>query len=269
MILSLDIGNTQIHGGVFTNDFKKVCQFRKNTNRNSSSDETGVFLLNVLRENNVNPVSITDITLCTVVPEALYSVTNACLKYLRKRPFVLKAGVKTGLKIKYRNPLEVGSDRISNAVAARHLWPNDNLIVIDFGTATTFCAIKKDATYLGGVIIPGLKISMGSLESNTAKLPTVEIVKPESTLGQSTVESIQSGLYWSHVGAARQIIDNLKKESFKGEPVKVIATGGFTHLFSDIGLYDEHEPDLVLKGLLLTLNKNQINKSKESKEASL
>lgn len=257
MILCLDIGNSQIHGGVFTADFQKVFQFRKSTSKNASSDETGVFLRSVLRENDIDPKTIDDITLCTVVPEALYSIINACIKYLHRRPFVLKAGVKTGLKIKYRNPLEVGADRISNAVAARHLWPSENLIVVDFGTATTFCALHRDSSYMGGVIIPGLKISMASLEANTAKLPTVAIVKPKKTLGQSTVDSIQSGLFWSHVGAVRQIIENLQRECFSESPVKVIATGGFTHLFTGLNLYDEHEPDLVLKGLLLTLLKNK------------
>ena len=256
MILCLDIGNSQIHGGLFDSQGKKQFQFRKSTDKNSSSDETGVFLKAVLRENGYSSEDVQQIALCTVVPEAIYSVTNACLKYLKKRPFVLKAGVKTGLKIKYRNPLEVGADRIANGVAATHLFPNENAIVVDFGTATTFCALSKDLEYMGGVILPGLKIAMKSLEINTAKLPTVEIVGMEKTLGQSTVESIQSGLFWGHVGAVRQILENLKTDCFSGQEVKVIATGGFTHLFSKLSLYDHHEPDLVLKGLFLSLLKN-------------
>jgi len=259
MILCLDIGNTQIHGGLFDNEGNKFFQFRKSTNIDASSDETGVFLKAVLRENGLKPEQITNIALCTVVPEALYSVSNACFKYFDRRPFVLKAGVKTGLKIRYRNPLEVGSDRIANAIATKHLFPDTDAIVVDFGTATTFCALSSGGDYLGGTIIPGLKISMKSLESNTAKLPTVEILRSEKTLGQSTVESIQSGLYWSHVGAVRQILQNLKQECFGKNPVKVVATGGFTHLFAAHDLYDHHEDDLVLKGLYLAQLKNSSN----------
>ncbi|MCB0412650.1 MAG: type III pantothenate kinase, partial [Bdellovibrionales bacterium] len=154
MILCLDVGNSQIYGGVFDKD-ECILRFRRTSKTGASSDEFGLFLRSVLRENNVDPEKIQSISLCTVVPEVLHSLKNACRKYFQHNPFVLQAGVKTGLKIKYRNPVEVGADRIANSIAATYLYPNKNIIVIDFGTATTFCAINAEKEYLGGVIIPG------------------------------------------------------------------------------------------------------------------
>src|SRR3989339_561813 len=193
MILCIDVGNSQIHGGVF-NGGELTVQFRKTSRQQFSSDEIGLFLKTVLRENSVDPDSISGISICSVVPDLNHSIRNGCIKYFRIEPFFLKAGVKTGLKIQYRNPLEVGADRIANAIAAMHFYPNRNLIVVDFGTATTFCAISKKKEYLGGIILPGVKISMEALESKTAQLPIVEIKKTDVVIGKSTVESIQSGL---------------------------------------------------------------------------
>src|SRR5687767_15159012 len=168
MILCLDIGNSQIYGGVFEKD-KLLFQFRRSSKSASSSDEIGVFLRSVLRENNIEPDSITKIAVCTVVPEVLHSLKNACRKYFNNlSPFVLQAGVKTGLNIKYRNPLELGADRIANAIAGTQLYPQENLIIIDLGTAITFCAVNRQREFLGGAIIPGLRISMTALETNTS-----------------------------------------------------------------------------------------------------
>jgi type III pantothenate kinase len=263
MILCLDVGNSQIHGGVY-NDDNVLLQFRRTTRHGSTSDEMGIFLRSVLRENSLDPLEIKQIAICTVVPEVLHSLKNACIKYFNLNPFILQAGVKTGLKIKYRNPLEVGADRIANAIAASHLFKNENLIVIDFGTATTFCAINSQKEYLGGVILPGLRISMSTLEANTSKLPAVEIVVPETQLGRSTIESIQSGLFFGNVGAIKEIKSRLIAEAFSGAPPKTIATGGFVSLFIEASkkgiikndLFDTEIPDLVLKGLLLSLKMN-------------
>ncbi len=255
MILCLDVGNTQIYGGVFVEDELKL-SFRRNSRSGASSDEMGLFLKSVLRENDVDPDEVQQISLCTVVPEVLHSLKNCCLKYFKKNPFVLQAGVRTGLKIKYRNPLEVGSDRIANAIAATQLYPNENLLIIDFGTATTFCAVNKHKEYLGGVILAGLKISMEALESRTSKLPSVEIIRPETVLGRSTVESIQSGLYFGHLGMIKEILTSLRKECFNQEPAKVIGTGGFASLFEDAALFDEESPNLVLHGLRRALQMN-------------
>jgi type III pantothenate kinase len=255
MIMCLDVGNSQIHGGVFDGEEMRL-QFRRTTRGGASSDEYGLFLRDVLRENGVEPSSISQISLCTVVPEVLHSLKNSCRKYFEITPFVLQAGVKTGLKINYRNPVEVGSDRIANAVAAFHRFPNEDLIIIDFGTAITFCAISANKEYLGGVIHPGLRLSMQSLESNTSKLPSVEIVRKSECLGRTTVESIQSGLYFGAVGLVKEVTTRLSHECFSGHKPRILGTGGFARLFEKEGLFDEDIPDLVLQGLNFALKMN-------------
>lgn len=255
MILCLDVGNSQIYSGVFKDD-ELLLQFRKSSKLNSSSDEYGLFFREVLSVNGINPDLIEQISICSVVPEVLHSLNNCFLKYFKKRPFILKAGAKTGLKIKYRNPVEVGTDRIANAIAAYHLYPNKDIIIIDFGTATTFCALTAKKEYLGGVISAGLKISMQALESKTAKLPSVEINTPEKALGRSTAESIQSGLYYGSLGMCKEIISNITESDFNGEKPFVIGTGGFAGLFEKEGIFNTEIPDLVLKGLYLALKNN-------------
>lgn len=256
MILALDVGNTQIYAGLFNNDGKMVASFRKNSKSSSSSDEVGIFLRSAIRENGFSPENVQQIAICTVVPDVLYSIRGACKKYFNLSPFVLQAGVKTGLKIKYRNPLEVGADRIANSIASSALYPDKNLIIIDLGTATTFCAVSKEKEYLGGTIIAGLKISMESLESRTAKLPAVEIEERFEALGRSTVESIQSGLYYGHLGQMKEISQRLHKECFPNDNPVIIGTGGFSHLFEKENIFSTTIPDLVLKGLLLSLSLN-------------
>lgn len=256
MILCLDVGNTQTFGGVYNQNQETLFQFRYTSTKNSTSDEIGLFLKNVLRENNFQPEQIDHIAICSVVPQSIYSLKNACLKYFQKRPFLMEAGVKTGLKIKYKNPVEVGADRIANAIAAIDKYPNKNIIVADFGTATTFCAISSVKDYLGGIIIPGLKLSMEALEAKTAKLPSVEIVKPNELVGRTTVSSIQSGLYYSNLFAIEGIIKTIKKDYFNNEETLVLGTGGFSRLFEDTNIFDHIDSDLVLKGLLTALKMN-------------
>lgn len=207
------------------------------------------------------------------MPDAVYSIRGACQKYFNQVPFLLQAGVKTGLKIRYRNPLEVGADRIANSIAAVDMFPNRNLIIVDFGTATTFCAISSEKDYLGGVIIAGIRISMEALENRTAKLPSVEILPVKTALGRSTVESIQSGLYFGQMGQVREICHRITAECFSvsgesagnsggdaadgpasGTGTKkplLLATGGFAGLFEKENLFDRVIPDLVLRGLYL------------------
>lgn len=256
MILCLDVGNTQIYGGLFDKD-KMLLSFRKNSKNGASSDETGIFLRSVIRENGYDPSKITQIAICSVVPEVIYSLRGACLKYFNTAPFILQAGVKTGLRIKYRNPLEVGADRISNSVAAAHLHPQKNLIIVDLGTATTFCAVTKEKDYLGGSIIAGLRLQTEALETKTAKLPSVEIIHAQEALGRSTVESIQSGLFYGHTGAIRELCSRISTEVFENEKPYVIGTGGFAHLFEKEKIFDEIIPDLVLKGMLISLQYNR------------
>lgn len=255
MIMCLDVGNSQIYGGIFK-DNQLLLQFRRHSRGGSSSDEYGIFLRSVLRENDINPESIERIAVCTVVPEVIHSLKNCCLKYFSRSPFILQAGVKTGLKIGYRNPIEVGADRIANAVAACHLFPHQNLIIIDFGTATTFCAVSATRQYMGGVILAGLRISMEALESRTSKLPSVEIVRSHRALGRSTVESIQSGLYFGTIGMVQHIVHRLREEAFAGETTRVIGTGGLSSLFENENIFDVIVPELVLSGLNIALNMN-------------
>ena len=248
MLLCLDIGNTQIHGGAFDGDDLR-CQFRKSTQPLGSSDELGVFFTAVLRENGVDPRAVTGVALCSVVPAALHSLRGAVAKYFRCEPFVLQAGVKTGLKVRYRNPREVGADRIAGAIAAAQRRPGRDLIVVDCGTATTFDVITAGGDYLGGVILPGVGVSAEVLASRTAKLPRVEIARPETVLGRTTIESIQSGLYHGHAGAIRHLVSLLKAEAFPAAQPYVIGTGGFARMFADEHLFDEVVPELVLWGL--------------------
>ncbi len=255
MILCLDVGNTQIYGGIFT-DHELKLRFRRTSRAGASSDEIGIFLRSVLRENDFDPRAVKQIAICTVVPEVLHSLKNACMKYFQINPFVLQAGVKTGLKVRYKNPLEVGSDRIANAIAGTHLYPHQNLLIIDFGTATTYCAVSADRDYLGGAITAGLKISMEALESRTSRLPAVEILQPEACLTKTTVESIQSGLYWGTIGQVKEISARISIEAFAGTPPKVIGTGGFASLFKGAQIFDEENPDLVLHGLHIALQLN-------------
>jgi len=255
MILTLDVGNTQIHGGVFDKG-KLIQQFRKSSRSSFSSDEIGIFLRQVLRENEIDSKAISGIAICSVVPDLIYSLRNGCIKYFSMEPFLIRQGIKTGLKIKYLNPQEVGADRIVNAIAGVQLFPNKNLIIIDFGTATTFDAVTKDKEYLGGAIVPGLRISMEALESKTAKLPMIELEKTEKAVGRTTMESIQSGLYWGHIGTVKELIMRIEEESFHKSKPTILGTGGFAQMFSDHNLFDEIISDLVLQGIYFAYNMN-------------
>lgn len=254
MMLCLDVGNSHIYGGVFE-DGNISLRFR-HPSKESTSDELGLFLKQVLRENNVEPARITDIVIGSVVPQLDYSLRSACIKYFSIKPFFLQAGVKTGLHIKYRNPVDVGADRIADAIAAVHRFPNMPLIMIDFGTAITFCAVDEKKNYLGGAIYPGIKLAVDALSHHTAKLPAVDIVRVEQVIGRSTVESMQSGVYFGALGAVREITQRMKAQLASEKEVLVLATGGFAALFEQEQLYDHLLPDLVLEGLCLASDMN-------------
>jgi type III pantothenate kinase len=259
MILTLDVGNSQIYGGVFDSQGAIRNPFRKSSQGSVSADELGLFFRSVLRENQVEPTLVKDVAICSVVPDLMHSLRGACQKYFSTTPFVLQAGVKTGLKIKYRNPLEVGADRIANAIGAVSLFPGRNLIIVDFGTATTFCVITHDKEYLGGMIIPGPRLSMEALEAGTAKLPKVEILVPAELVGKSTIESIQSGIYHSNVAAILGLSKKIKEQEFQnGKETIVIGTGGFARLFEKEGVFDVLVPELVLKGLYTAYGMNRL-----------
>lgn len=255
MIICLDVGNTHIFGGVFEGE-RDVLTFRIPTHSGITSDQFGIFLKSVLRENGVDPERVEKISIGSVVPSIDYSLRSACVKYFKIAPFFLKAGVKTGLKIKYHNPMEVGADRIANAIAAVEEFPDRDIIIADFGTATVFCAVTAEREYLGGAILPGMRLSMEALNKNTAKLSPVEIVRSEVVIGRSTVESIQAGLYFSQIGAMREFVSRAKKTQFlNAEPI-IIGTGGFSHLFEKEDLFTVIISDLALQGLRLALEKN-------------
>lgn len=254
LTLCLDLGNSQLFGGVFDDD-ELLLRFRHDSKHPVSSDQMGIFLREVLRENGVNHPQIAQIAYCSVVPHLDYSLQAACIKYFGIDPFVLQTGVKTGLKIKYKNPSDVGADRIANAVAAIRIFPNRNIIIVDFGTATTFCAINSAKEYLGGLIMPGMRLAMESLQSNTSKLSSVNIIRPETVVGRTTVACIQSGLYFGHRAALADITQLITRENFREDPM-IIGTGGFAHLFSEDGIFDTIQPNLVLTGLRMALEMN-------------
>ena len=255
MILCIDVGNSNIFCGVYDADKIKF-RFRYNTKDTGSSDQIGVFLRAVLRENEISPDMIKQIAVCSVVPNIDYSLRAACIKYFGMEPFILKAGVKIKLKINYRNPLEVGADLIANAIGAIHMFPNQNIIVADFGTASTLTAISNQQEYLGTVIMPGMQTAMHALHLNTAKLMPVAIVAPDRVIGRSTAEAIQSGLFYGQLAALKEISARIQHEQFSGEEAIIVGTGGFSHLFENEDVFEKILPDLVLDGLRIALSYN-------------
>lgn len=256
MILCLDVGNSHIFGGVFEDEHIQM-RFRYDTKQSHTSDEMGVFFRTVLRENNIDVNLIKQIAIASVVPSIDYSLRSACIKYFNIEPFILQAGVKTGLKIKTVNPNEVGADLIAEAIAGVHQYPKKNLIIVDFGTATTYLAVNDRQEFLGVTILPGLKTSMEALKINASALPAVEIIKPSAMLGRSTIPCIQAGLYYSQLATLKELTRGISEQCFAGSPPLIIGTGGFAYLFEDEHIFTHLEPDIVLKGLYLALLKNR------------
>lgn len=237
MLLTIDIGNTNIEFGIFEQDQLKA-HFRLGTNHNMTSDEIGLFLTQFLMINQINKAAIEDTVISTVVPQVMYSVNNAIKKYVGKKPLVVGENLFCTIDNRYDNPKEVGADRLVNAVGAYHRYAGP-LIIVDFGTATTFDAISEDGAYLGGAIYPGIKISMEALFEKTAKLPRVELVGIESAIGKNTIMSVQAGVLLGYIGAVQNIVDHITSE-LRATP-KVIATGGLSRLIG------EQQPDLFYK----------------------
>ena len=262
MLLCLDVGNSQIFAGVYDGDKLKTT-FRRTSSVRASSDEFAAFFRAVLREGGIDPEQIRMAGICSVVPDVVHSLRNCFRKYFRFEPFLLQPGVKTGLKIRYRNPLEVGADKIANAIGGLSRFPGRNLIIVDFGTATTLCAVTREKEYLGGIITPGIHTSMAALESNTARLPTVEIIRPSEILGRSIVESIQSGLYYSTLATVRSLASLVTEQHFAHEKPLVLGTGGFGRLFENEQLFDAFLPELPLMGLhrAVELSRLETNRS--------
>lgn len=248
MIMTIDVGNTTITGGLFDND-ELVLQFRRSTNSSISSDEIGLFFRDVIKLNGFDYTLIKKISCCSVVPSINHSLSNAFIKYFGIDALFIQAGIKTGLKLKYSNPKEIGSDRIAAAIGAISIEDKRNLIVVDMGTATTIDVVSKNREYLGGAILPGIKMSVHSLSSGTAQLPSVEVIKPEKICGNSTIEAIQSGIYFGQAGAIKELCVLFEKNIFMGERAYIIGTGGFARIFENYDIFDIIVPDLVLRGL--------------------
>jgi type III pantothenate kinase len=257
MLLCLDVGNTQIYGGVYAGGELKAT-FRRTSSVRCSSDEFGTFFRAVLRENGIDPQEIGNAAICSVVPDVVHSLRNCFRKYFDFEAFLLQPGVKTGLKIRYRNPLEVGADKIANAIGAIHRYPGRDLLIVDFGTATTVCAVSRDKEYLGGIITPGIHTSMAALESNTARLPTVEIVRPPEILGRSIIESIQSGLYYGTLATVRSLVELVTRHYFSEREPLVLGTGGFGRLFEQESVLHAFLPELPLIGLQRAVELSQV-----------
>lgn len=217
MLLCLDVGNTHILGGIFDNE-TLVTRFRYATHLIGTADQFGIFLLNILMVNQIKVDDITAVAVCSVVPSYDFTIRHTISLYFNAATFfMLQAGVKTGLNIKYKNPNEVGADRIANAIGAINAFPNKNIIIVDMGTATTLCVVTQKRDYLGGIILPGMRLSMESLHRNTAKLMEVDIEEPMSVIGRTTRESIQSGLYYGQLGALKELIQKIKTDIFNGD----------------------------------------------------
>ena len=252
MMLCLDIGNTNIYVGYY--DGKKITHnFRITTKQSWTSDQFGVFIRSYLREQGLNYQLVKKIAICSVVPSVNYSIRSACIKYFGIEPFMVQLGVKTGLIVnKYKNPHEVGSDIIAGCVAATHLFPKQNIIVVDLGTATTIAAVNDKKEFYGGVIIPGIKTQADSLFTAAEKLSAINIIAPETVTGSSTTHAIQSGIYYGHLAAISKLSDQISLEVFgTKQDVKIVGTGGFATLYNRAKLFDVIDSDLIINGLII------------------
>jgi type III pantothenate kinase len=253
VIFVFDVGNTNIVLGVYNNE-ELIHHWRIETNRNKTEDEYGMMIKELFDHVHLSFSEINGIIISSVVPPIMFSLERMCQKYFHVKPLVVGPGMKTGLDIKYENPREVGADRIVNAVAAIHEYGSP-LIIVDFGTATTYCYINEHNQYMGGAIAPGIGISTEALYSRAAKLPRIEISRPDDIIGKNTVSAMQSGILFGYVGQVEGIVQRMKAQS-NVKPM-VIATGGLATLISqESTCIDVVDPFLTLKGLQLIYKRN-------------
>jgi type III pantothenate kinase len=246
MILTMDIGNTNTVLGLYQDEDLKT-HWRISTDRNKTPDEYGMLFKNLFESAGINNDAVNSIIISSVVPPILRILKKTAYRYFDVNPLVVGPGVKTGMNIKTDNPKEVGADRIVNAVAAGHLY-DGSLIIVDFGTATTFCAVSARGEYLGGSIAPGIGISAEALFSQSAKLPRIELIEPGKAIGKNTIDGMKSGIVYGFVGQVEYLVKKFKQEL--SEDAVVIATGGLVSLIAaETDSIDYVEPFLTLKGL--------------------
>ena len=254
MLLAIDIGNTNVVFGVFDKE-RLVENWRVGTNAQITPDEYAMIFKDLFGFAGLEFRQITGVIISTVVPPLLPVMVEMSRKYFRLEPMIVTNELKTGITILYDNPKEVGADRIVNAAAAFKLFGGP-LIIVDFGTATTFCAVTKAGEYLGGAITPGIKISAEALFQRASKLPRVELAKPQKVIGRDTISAMQAGIVYGYAGLVDGIVERMKKEL--AVDARVVATGGLVELVSpETKSIQEIKPQLTLEGLRLLYDINR------------
>jgi type III pantothenate kinase len=252
-LFAIDIGNSNVVLGVFE-DQRLVADWRIATDPAKTTDEYGILLLDLLRAKSILPETLDAVVLSSVVPPLTSLFEELSGKYLHRRALTISSELKTGLTLRYDNPAEIGSDRIVNAAAAFHRYGGP-VIIVDFGTATTFCVVTEKGEYLGGAIAPGIRISAEALFQHAAKLPKIELVRPKSVIGQDTVSSMQAGIIFGYAGLVDEIVTRMQKSV--GQDCHVLATGGLAPLVaSESRTIREVTPNLTLEGLALVYHLN-------------
>lgn len=253
MVLAIDVGNTNVLIGLYEQEKLKV-SWRISTNKNQTADELAMIFHQLLERVQVSFKEVSGVVISSVVPPLILSLQRMVEKYFELTPVIVGPGIKTGIKIGLENPKELGADRIANAIAAIDQYGTP-LIIVDFGTATTFDYIDEEGTYQGGAIAPGVNISTEVLFRKAAKLPKIELVKPPSVIGKNTVNAMQSGIIYGFVGQVDAIVSRIIAES--GTTPKVIATGGMADLIaSESSTIDVVNNLLTVDGLIKIYNKN-------------
>ncbi|MCI7740011.1 MAG: type III pantothenate kinase [Lachnospiraceae bacterium] len=255
MLLVIDVGNTNVTMGVFDGENLKET-FRLTTRTSRTSDEYGLAICDLIEHRAIAIEEVRDVIISSVVPDVMYSLINGIVKYFHTTPLIVGPGIKTGIRLATENPKQIGADRIVDAVGAYELYGGP-VLVIDFGTATTYDLILEDGSFVAGVTSPGIRLSANALWQGTAKLPKFEILKPKSILAKETISSMQAGLVYGYIGQTEYIIKKVKEEA-KLKEMKVVATGGLGKIIADetdmIEVYDNR---LTLKGLRLIYEKNK------------
>ncbi len=257
MLLAIDVGNTNITCGVFDGS-EMMATFRMTTKKPRTSDEYGMIITNLIEKNRIKPTAIKDIIVSSVVPKINYSLGSALIKYFGINPITVEPDIDTGIRTESYNPRQVGADRIVDACAAYYLYGGP-VIVVDFGTATTYDLITEEGVFVGGVTAPGAQSSASSLWATTAQLPEVAIVKPETVIAKDTVTSMQAGIYYGQIGQTEAIVRQIKKESGL-DNIKTVATGGLGNLIAEgTDCIDVYDNSLTMKGLQIIFERESKN----------